>query len=267
MRGFWFRIALGALLVFIVGMSAIHMVHRASEPARSAVRTTIAGAEPTGPGAALATVAAVAQAVAHHSPPPSKSDRPVTFRLDGEELGQVTRLFAERRKAGERATIALTVRLYTATSIPQIMACELVPTNDVNDNFDFEDGFRCLERGERGYEPIGTVRFLPGDMTRPVRVRSSALKDLERGDPFKVNVDLSKPLQLDFEGGKGEKLALHANDGQAVMRARDGDGRERVRLVADSTGAFLQVVDDQGRVVFRMAANESGVSMTAKEGK
>ena len=49
MRGFWFRIALGALLVFIVGMSAIHMVHRASEPARSAVRTTIAGAEPTGP--------------------------------------------------------------------------------------------------------------------------------------------------------------------------------------------------------------------------
>lgn len=266
MRGFWFRIALGALLVFIVGMSAIQVVRRATEPARTAMRGTWDSSAPASPGiAALTAVAAVSHAVAQQHAAIPKAEHPIAFLLEGAELGQVTRLFAERRKTGERAIFALTVRLYNPTSIPQIMGCELVPINDVDDNFDFEDGFRCLERGERGYEAIGTVRFLPGDMTRPVRVRASSIKHLEEGDPFKVNVDLSRPLQLDVEGAKGEKFALHANDGQAVMRARDGDGRERLRLVADSSGAFLQVVNDQGRVVFRMAANHSGVTMTAKE--
>lgn len=265
MRGFWFRIALGALLVFVAGMTAIHIARRhAVEPARQAILAASTAPASPGPAAAPINLAGLRE-VALQPAAISQSDGPVAFVLEGQELGQVTRLFAERRSAGERASFTLTVRLFSPASIPRLLGCDLVPNHQGDDDFDFESGFRCLERGEKGYEPVGLIRFLPGDMTRQIKMRASALENLERGDPFKVNVDLSKPVRVHVEGDKGEKLAIHAADGQALMQARDAHGRERFKLVADSSGAFMQVVDDQGRVIFRMAANESGVTMTGKK--
>ncbi len=266
MRGFWFRIALGALLVFIVGMSAIQVVRSHVRPTTETVRASFVSGQPAREAVAAVASAALVQ-VANHTRTRSRHDGPIAFMLGGEDLGQITRLFAERKHAGERANFTLTVELHSATSIPQILSCDLIPNNPADDDFSFDDGFRCIEGERRGLETVGTIRFFPGDVTRPVRMRSSAIRNLERGDPFKLNVDLTQPVRVRVEGDKGEKLSLQADEGGAVMHAKDDQGRERVRLVADSTGAFLQVVDDQGRVVFRLAANESGVSMTAKDGK
>lgn len=242
MRSLWTRIGLGAVGVFALGMLGLTVFRQAAAATSQAV------------GAAIHRTVQGATRAAMHD---------LAFRLNGEDLGRLRQLSAQRVQQGDLPELAIEVELYEPAFARRLAQCDLTPASgpDAQD-FDPRQGFRCAERSERPLVGIGTAHFLPGDLVRPILVSRSQAAELRGGDPFRATADLSGQVRVTAQDAGGEIVKILADSGGASIHVRDGQGRSLVRLVADSTGAMLRVRDKNGRDVVRLDAGDGRFSLT-----
>jgi hypothetical protein len=227
--------------VFLVGM----MLLTAARQTRAAVVDAVRGA-------VAVPVRSTARWVANTVTP----DLP--FRLDGDRLGQIVAFVIRRDHPGETAEVRLTVRL-AGGEPSRLSDCTIVPAAEPD--FSLDQGFRCAGRTAWGLERIGSVRFEPSGLERPLSATRRTAQQLRAGDPFRVSGSSGERVQVEASGKDGAMVHILAGDGGASIRIQDGAGRALLRLLADSSGAFLHIRDEKGREVMRLLAGDSGFAL------
>lgn len=242
MPALWTKISLGAVGVFATGMMGITVYHQAADGVEHAVAHAVSSA-----------VHEATHSVRHE----------LAFRLNGEELGRFRRFSVSRVARGDLPEVALEVELHQLAALKALARCDLTmesggPTGDIQ----VEGGFRCAEPAERPLVGMGTIRFTPGGVVRPILVSKRHESELRRGEPFEAAGTLDGPIQVSARDGDGAMVKIRADSSGANIRVNDEFGRALVRLFADSTGTTLRVRDEDGREVVRLDASEGGFSLT-----
>jgi hypothetical protein len=278
MRGFWLPIGLRAAAIFIIGLALytgfrhltrhvhvdsehdVRVAEQAAEAAHSAADAAAKGVE-----ADMAALDAQMKAMrvdldaAHASGQATKASLgakaagigalatlagmsrskavPPDFVFDGHRIGSLIRFKGARAGQDTPARFQLAVRLDAGRAA---VACDVAPVTP--DNFELDQGFRCVSEGESGLVPVGTVRFEPAGVTRAIKASPRMAGDLAKGDPFAIDADLSGPMSLVVNGKDGERVRLRSDSQNTAIVVHDDQGREVVKLQAGKKG-FAIVVD------------------------
>jgi len=234
----WMKIGLGAGAVFALGMMVVTITAAARNAAKAAVHGSLMRASQ-----ALASAAA-------------KSDLP--FLLGGVRVGTIRNLEIQRTTRGELPGVRLVVDLSFPELSSRLADCVLVPAQD--GEFRPDQGFRCADASATDQATIGSARFEPGAVDRPIRIGPALARDLRRGDPFEARADLGGQVRISAKGDSGELVDLLADSGGVSLRVQDEMQRAVLRLLADSTGASLRVRGEDGKIV-RLEANRTGLTI------
>jgi len=258
MRGFWLPIGLRAAAVFAIGMTLYgfgrylkHHTHfhdhgyevqsaevaAASEDARVSAMRAAEHAMEASINAGLAAKSAKLGAMSSLADFSRSKTMPPDFILDGTRVGSLVRLKGSRDARDTRAHFLLTVRLDPSR---KAAGCDLVPINP--DDFELDQGFRCISAGETGLIPVGSVRFEPGGTTREIRGSTRMAEELAKGDPFAIDADLTGPMNLMVNGKGGERVRLQSDSQHTALVVHDERGKEVVRMQAGKDG-FAIIVD------------------------
>lgn len=218
-RKFWLRVAGGAFFIFLIGFALFSAGRMAKNEAGAAIAqfaTELGGKVP-------AVLAGMRDSL--------------TLSLDGQRLGQLRHLKIERQVQGELPQLAALVQLDQGVESRRVATCDFVPVSGKDLH-----KFRCAAAGEGGLEKVGTIRFEGPGLMRPLLVSDSMAAELRKGDPYHVDVDLTKETETVVRAGKGSD--------------------QLVQIKADSHGAHIVVNDKQGKKVVRMKADSTGFSLS-----
>jgi hypothetical protein len=166
MRGYWTRIAFGALAIFVVGMIGITLVRRGVSGVREV-------AEGTGP----ITL-----------PIPF-----VPFKLDGQKLGMLHKLVLHREAPKRLKSVELEVKLADSVLARGLEGCRLVANFDARHNPNggqvgvgsLSNGvFSCLHGKDSlpQFQEFGRAVFQPGNVSVPLLLPNDMVNDLKQGD-------------------------------------------------------------------------------------
>lgn len=157
MRGYWVKILLGAVIVFVVGFGVVHLARGAIERKRSVFDS----AEPITIPLAF-----------------------IPFTLDGQKIGTFRRLTI--RRDAPKVVAGIDVRIALEDRFPgvNLESCRL--TTVEQGRFDIEEGFVCLpaDRVDSALVEFGTVAFLgPGRETIvPLLLNSAVVGEIRRSE-------------------------------------------------------------------------------------
>jgi hypothetical protein len=154
--------------------------------------------------------------------------------------------------------VHLVVDLARLERLGRLAECDLIPAQD--GDFDPDRGFRCSGDSAQGHTTIGSARFEPGALERPIRVSRALERELRQGDPFEAKADLGGTVKISAQGDSGEFVKVLADSAGVSVQVHDAMQRAVLRLLADSTGASLRVRGDDGKVV-RLEANQAGLTI------
>jgi hypothetical protein len=165
MRSYWLRIVMGACAIFAIGMLGIHLVRRG----RHQVESVIASAEPLS------------------IPLPF-----VPFQLNGSKLGTVERLTVNRDAPKKVSSIELQVKLDDSLVAQGLAGCRLAANMDADSarrgdvnvqvNRMGEKTFFFCATSDSGFEELGSVKLVPGNVELPLLLPESLAQHLRRGD-------------------------------------------------------------------------------------
>jgi hypothetical protein len=228
-RRYWTRVALGALLVFGLGLAGLAAVSRGKAEVRSLLST-----------AAMQLPLKLAK---------------LEFQLDGRGLGTVSGINVQRSNPADPGRVKLEVALADPADLRALESCRL--TSDDLDRFPHTTGFRCAEAAEieAGLVQMGEVVFQPSELVRPLYLPSHTI---ERWNGSGVR-SLDASLTADGRGGVTGRGRFE------VAKAHRGVKRGTFRLQADARGAVISVQDHLGRSLFDFSANGEGVSVKVRK--
>lgn len=229
MNRYWTRIALGALLVFGLGLTGMAAVNNG----KAEVRTLLSAAATRLP-----------LQLAH-----------LGFRFRGQQIGQVLGIDVQRSESEELGSITIRVALDDEAALDELQKCRL--TADNIERWNSRTGFRCAAAPEIDGDliPMGEVVFHPAGLSRPFylpghtanRWRNSGVRSLDAS------------LSADGHGG------VTARGRYNFMNGQHGLERGSFSLQADSGGANISVRDDQGRSLVDFRADQNGVNLSLKD--
>jgi hypothetical protein len=230
MNRYWTRIAVGAILVFCLGMSATVAVRKGKAEVRSL----------------LATVGRQLPLKLAH----------MGFRLDGRRLGDLTGLEIRRVGSEDVGRVTMRVRLDAQDDLATLAGCSLAAESFRG--FDDQNGFRCVAGSELAGDELvklGEVIFEPGDLSRPLYLQRH---DAERWRRSAVR-SLDASLVTDAHG------AVRAQGTYDLMSHRGNTERGSFNMKADSQGAVISVRDDQGRALVDFRADQHGLNLNVRD--
>ena len=230
MNRYWTRIALGAVLVFCLGMSATVAVRKGKSEVRSL----------------LATVARRLPLKLAH----------LGFRLDGRRLGNLTGLEVRRAGVEDVGRVTVRVQLDSPDDLATLASCSL--TAESFRGFDDQTGFRCAGDSEVGggeLVKLGEVVFQPGDLARPLYLQRQDAERWRRSDIRSLDAS----MVTDARG------AVRAQGTYDVLGHQGNAERGSFNLKADSQGAMISVRDDQGRALVDFRADEHGLNLNIRD--
>ena len=248
MNRYWTRIALGALLVFCLGLGGLTVVRRGTAEVRSLL-STAASRLPL----RLANVG---------------------FRLNGRQVGEVTGLDIIRNSSTEVGRITGHVKLSDAESVAVLADCNLT-VDDVR-SWNDRSSFSCVAAGdlESGdLVEVGEVIFQPGRFSRPLYLPQHVVSDWRRSEIQKLDASLARDGHggvrasgsfdvLDRQrGSQTGTFDLRADSQGAVLSVRDGQNRQIVDFSATQGGLHLNVRDRRGRNLLRLLADSLGAAL------
>ncbi len=230
MRTYWFRIVLGALGVFAVGMVVLTVARKAISGMR---------------------------AVARSSDPITIPLALVPFRLDGDRLGTFDRAVLIRKSPHEVSAVDLTVKLADSASASRLNGCALLARfnpKPKGDGGEFTDAdFTCVPPDSataHGAEAFGGVAFQPGGLNLPLFVPAEVARHFHRH-----MIDLSTDDAADSISDAADRKADSIGD--AASRLADSIGalpehradsvRESAQRLADSIRRRAQHLRDSIR--------------------
>jgi len=226
MRRYWVRIALGALLIFGVGLAGLAAVRKGTAQVKSF----------------LATAA---------SRLPLKFAN-IGFQLDGRHLGEISGLDIVRNDPTEIGRVTGHVELTDPEAIEKLSDCTLT-LDDVR-HLNGHSSFSCAEATDLDsgrLQQVGEFIFQPGKLTRPLYLPSEAVADWRRSDIQQLKASLAR----DGRGG------VRANGTFGVLDRERGPQRGSFELHADSQGAVFQVRDEANRTLIDFSATHGGLNL------
>jgi len=166
MRGYWLRIAVGALAIFAVGMVGVTLARRSISGVRQ---------------------------VAEGSGPITLPVMFVPFKLDGQKLGTVNRLVLHREAPKRLSSVELGVKLNDSLLARGLEGCRLVADFEAKHSpkgFEVGPGslstgvFSCLHGDDTTsqFQEFGHAVFQPGDVSVPLLLPNDIVDDLRTHD-------------------------------------------------------------------------------------
>jgi hypothetical protein len=165
MRSYWLRILMGAFAIFAIGMLGVTLVRRG----RHRVESVIASSEPLS------------------IPLPF-----VPFQLNGSKLGTVERLTVNRDAPKKVSSIELQVKVDDSLVAQGLAGCRLAanmegdsarPGNvNVQVNRLGDKTFFFCATSDSGFEELGSVKLMPGNVELPLLLPESLAQHLRAGD-------------------------------------------------------------------------------------
>ncbi len=230
MQRYWLRIALGALAVFALGMTAISIYRNGKEKV---------------------------EALANSAHPITIPLAIMPFEVDGERLGRLQQVQIRRGAPKRVSGVGLVVKLSDSVAAEDLLpACLLTIQETVVEWHGAR--FHCATPADSLADSLtafGEVRFEPGGVVRAFFLPARLVDDWREGRSEFVAFD-SQPhasrsnrralIHIDNDSGD-TVFELHADSSGARLRVRDS-GRDVLKLEADSSGArFMVRGDSAGR--------------------
>lgn len=226
MKGYWFRIGLGAFGIFVVGMVVMGFGRR--------------------------SVSKVREALVNQSISLGADGAP--FRLMGRQLGTLSQIQLTPVARDGIPHIELTVQLDSGVSASELANCILVASEEgPGSNV---DGLRCLDASEAEsgkFVEVGEVNLEPSGETLRLFVPEAVMA---QDNWFRWFQGSHTPR---VAASHPSSVQLQADSNAAFLMIRDEHGNPVFQLNADSQGAFIQVRDSNGEEVVRFEANAKGV--------
>ncbi len=254
MDRFWGKIGLGALGIFGLGMGGITLAKKGIHELKTAA------------------VNGPVQAALHNLP----TDL-LNFRLDGRRIGKVRSVDISHEGDWDSKSVRMTVALEAGRAPDDLGDCQLA-TESMGRRKDAS--FRCVDADEIADDnlvEIGTVRFEPDALTRPLYIRDRDLRKLNESDVRSLTANLhsedGKSVQgqakFDVASGHGSRqrgtVKVDASNGRAVIEINGENGEELFRLRADDNGVSINANDKRGRSLLKLLAGETGVQLNAEK--
>jgi hypothetical protein len=230
MNRYWTRIALGALLVFCLGLAGLAVVRKGSAEVRSLLST-----------AATRLPLRLAN---------------IGFRLEGRRIGEVTGLDIVRNGAGDTGRITGHVELLDVAAADQLRECAL--TLDDPHHLNQHSTFLCAAGAELrsgNLVEVGEIIFQPGRLSRPLYLPQQVVAEWRRSEIQKLDASLAR----DGSGG------VRANGSFDLLDEHRGSQRGSFDLRADSDGAVLSVRDEQNRQIVDLRAVHGGLKLNVRD--
>lgn len=231
MNRYWVRIALGVVLVFVIGTVAMAAVRRGKAEVRHLLGTV---------GSRL----------------PLQLAR-LKFRFEGRDLGRVSGIDIQRTAPGDPGRVTVRVSLTDADAIEALRNCSL--TIDDVAHMNERTGFRCAAPAELGAGDLtetGKIIFEPGTVTRPLFLLEHDLDRWRRSDIRSLDASMN----TNARGGVQAQ-------GSFDIRSHDGPEKGSFTLQADSQGAVISVKDDAGRTLVDFRADQGGVNLNVRDSR
>ncbi|HEX3275059.1 MAG TPA: hypothetical protein VHR43_09405 [Gemmatimonadales bacterium] len=242
MRSYWLRILMGAFAIFAIGMLGIHLVRRG----RHQVESVIASAEPLS------------------IPLPF-----VPFQLNGSKLGTVERLTVNRDAPKKVSSIELQVKLDDSLVAQGLAGCRLAANMDADSagrgdvnvqvNRMGEKTFFFCATSDSGFEELGSVKLMPGNVELPLLLPESLAQHLRRGDWAQSEEQTDSLASLgDSLAGMAEAIADSATEKAALAQQSARHQVERAARLQSRLGDSLRAEglrrgDSIQRAMSRMA--------------
>ena len=226
MNRYWSRIALGALLVFCVGMTGMYAVRKGKAEVTSLL--TAAGTR-------------IPLQLAN-----------LKFRLDRHGLGEISSINVNRKGAADLGRIRIQVALADPSGLPADSDCGI--TLDGAGLHSDKLAFRCAVRSEidaGDLVEVGQVAFQPSGVTRPLYVEQGSAARWKRAAVQSLDASMAR----DGHGGVEARGSFDLRDGQGAAQ------RGSFNLKADPKGTVISVRDDQGRNLLDFTAGAHGVNL------
>ncbi len=254
MDRFWGKIGLGALGIFGLGMGGVTLAKKGIHELKTAA------------------VDGPVQAALQNLP----TDL-LNFRLDGRRIGKVRSVDISHEDEWSSKSVVMTVALEANRAPDDLGDCRLA-TETMDRRKDAS--FRCVDSDEIADEnlvEIGTVKFEPDAITRPLFIRERDVRKLNQSDVRSLTANLhsddGKTVQgqakFDVSSGHGARhrgtVKVDASDGRAVIEINGENGEELFRLRADDNGVLINARDKRGRNLLKLLAGETGVHLNAEK--
>jgi hypothetical protein len=221
--GYWFKIVLGMLVIFVIGNVVYRTFHHAEDFINSdrAIEIPLLGA---------------------------------SFKLGGERLGKVQGLRIERSSPRSVSGLALTVNLDDSISMSRFDHCSLT-INDAS-RIDKNTTFICAVSADSSrlkLVPFGTVTFRPGDHQVVLLVPESVVADVRHN--LATGASLNDSGDVDISGDSGsfhvrvngrDIVSISGDSEGGAIKVFDRQGRALVDIAGDSTGGHVMVRDSTG---------------------
>lgn len=247
MNRYWIRIGVGALVVFVVGMTALAVVRKGTAEVRSFLGTTVRRL-------------------------PLRFAN-IGFRLGGRHIGELTGLDI-MRKGGSEGRITGRVELTELDAADQLRNCSL--GIDDADHLNDRSTFYCIPESKLGtgdLVEVGEVAFEPVSLTRPLYLPRRIVDNWSRSDIQRLEASLARDGHggvraegifdiLDHQrGSQRGSFNLRADSQGTVFSVRDELNRPLIDFSASSGGLNLNVRDRHGRNLLRLLADSLGAAL------
>jgi hypothetical protein len=220
MRNYWLRIALGAVVIFTVGMIGVTLARQGV----GKVRHVVEGSGPITLPLAF-----------------------IPFHLNGRKLGNVTRVVLLREAPKQISAVELVAKVRDSAVARGLEGCRLTANFDEDHkpgNFRIGTGnestgvFTCLHAGDStpGFQEFGRAIFQPGDVTVPLLLPDDMVNDLREGH-----------FDSDMEDSVGAAAEAQAESIGDAAEARADSIAEAASSRADSIVAHSQRLVDSLR--------------------
>jgi hypothetical protein len=194
MRNYWIRIGLGALAIFAVGMIGVGLARQGM----GRVKNVVEGSGPLTVPLAF-----------------------IPFSLNGQRLGNVSRLVLMREAPKQISAVQLEAKVRDSAVARGLEGCRLLATFDQEhtpgrvriQNGDFSPGvFSCVHAGDStpGYQEFGRATFQPGNVSVPLLLPDDMVNDLRQGhfdSSTEDSIDAAAEAQAESIGDAAEARA------------------------------------------------------------
>ena len=238
MRSYWFRILMGALAIFAIGMVGITMIRRGTDTVAEVVK----GSGPLNIPLAF-----------------------VPFQLDGSKLGTIQHLMINRAAPKKLSSIHVEVKLEDSLVAQGLAGCRLAANLDSDSSSSGGDvdvhvgrlrknTFFFCAGSDSALVPFGDVTLNPGEVTVPLLLPHALVEKLQSGDWAH---DEDSTSSADLLAQRAESLADQAEAKSESLDVSRSE-REAARLARSRIGDSLRAegkrrADSLHRALNRMA--------------
>lgn len=228
---YWFRIILGMLAIFAVGMLIRSAAHKGKDMVND---------------------------LAHGNGPITVPLLGMPFRLAGSEIGSLQRLRIERSAPKMVSGFHLFATVKDTVAMARFSDCRLTVTNP--NNIDEHTSFDCAsveDSAKQALVPFGTVRLEPSGKEFVLLIPESVRRDIQKDG---VRAGAGGPS--DSIGITGDSLDITGDSGSMSLKV---NGRDIFSLKGDSTGLHMTAHDSSGKEVVNMRITAPAKSAVVKQ--